>query len=426
MTDFLAFRGPDAKATWIDGNVGFGHTLLKTTFEAEHEHQPFTLDGKVWVVADARIDAQAELFEELKRYGGGTGDPPVQGHGQDAHVTSGVTDVELILRAYHAWGENCVEHLLGDFAFGIWDVVRQRLVCARDHMGVKPFYYAHIGQLVVFSNTLDCIRMHPAVSDKLSDLAIADFLLFGWNQDLASTSFADIQRIPPAHRATWSGADLHISRYWTLPIDEPVFYRRAGDYVDQFKDLLRQAVTDRLRTRRIGIFMSGGLDSPTLAATTNDLLRERYGSADLKAFTSIASHGPNERYYAGLVADRLGIPIDFQVDDNKPVEPNWSAREFTPPSRLEIPGRCLPRRNLGERWAPTAACSSMEKDRTTPSALNGDLTSGICCESVNMGGFSKRSSPLPLRVRFLSGAAFHARSKSQYPGGNLNEISLLT
>ena len=69
MTDSLAFRGPDAMATWIDGNVGFGHTLLKTTFEAEHEHQPFTLDGKVWIVADARIDAQAELIEELRQRG---------------------------------------------------------------------------------------------------------------------------------------------------------------------------------------------------------------------------------------------------------------------------------------------------------------------------------------------------------------------
>ena len=118
------------------------------------------------------------------------------------------TDVELILRAYHAWGENCVEHLLGDFAFGIWDSARQHLFCARDHMGVKPFYYAHIGQLVVFSNTLDCVRLHPAVSDKLNDLAIADFLILEVNQDPATTSFADIQRLAPAHRATWSNAGL--------------------------------------------------------------------------------------------------------------------------------------------------------------------------------------------------------------------------
>ena len=144
MTDFMTFRGPDAQETWIDGNVGFGHTLLKTTFEAEHEHQPFTLDGQTLIVADARVDAQRDLISKLES----------RGH----HVESGTTDVELILRAYQAWGEYCVEHLLGDFAFAIWDGLRQRLFCARDHMGVKPFFYAHLGQTVIFSNTLDCIR----------------------------------------------------------------------------------------------------------------------------------------------------------------------------------------------------------------------------------------------------------------------------
>src|SRR5207344_3160791 len=114
------------------------------------------------------------------------------------------TDVELILRAYLVWGEDFVEHLLGDFAFAIWDGPKQRLFCARDHLGVKPFFYAQVGQKLIFSSSLDCIRQHPAVSDRLNDLAIADFLLFDLNQDKATTSFADIQRVPPAHSATFS------------------------------------------------------------------------------------------------------------------------------------------------------------------------------------------------------------------------------
>jgi asparagine synthase (glutamine-hydrolysing) len=255
----------------------------------------------------------------------------------DGHATAPVTDVELILRAYHAWGEECVEHLLGDFAFGIWDGPQQRLFCARDQMGIKPFYYAHLGPAVIFSNTLDCVRLHPAVSDKLNDLAIADFLLFEGNQDVATTTLADIQRLPPAHRASWSNAGLRLSRYWTLPIDEPLFYRRAQDYVDRFKELLRQAVADRLRTPRIGIFMSGGLDSPTLAATTCDLLRERYRRADLKAFTDLVSHGPDERYFATLVARRLGIPIHFRYLDNEPFDPNWEREQIHTPEPVEGP-----------------------------------------------------------------------------------------
>jgi asparagine synthase (glutamine-hydrolysing) len=305
MTNSLAFRGPDAQEIWIDGPVGFGHTLLRTTDEAEHEHQPLTLDGRVWIVADARVDARGELIAKLKT------------QGQTA--TLDVPDVELILRAYLAWGEACVENLLGDFGFGIWDGPKRRLFCARDHMGVKPFYYAHLGDCVIFSNTLNCIRMHPAVSDRLNDLAIADFLLFECNHDSATTSFADIQRIPPAHCASWSascGKDGHsLRRYWSLPIDEPLFYSRLDDYTDHFRDLTRTVVKDRIRTNRIGIFMSGGLDSTTLAAIAAEVVRERGADSEVRAFTRHISWAPakdvEELGYARLTAETLGIPIEF-------------------------------------------------------------------------------------------------------------------
>src|SRR5262249_25439910 len=185
----MTFRGPDARHTWVNGMVGFGHTLLKTTEESNREHQPLTVDGKAWIVADVRIDARADLIMHLEDRG--------------ECVEDGTTDAELVLHAFRVWGEDCVDHLLGDFAFAVWDRPRRRLFCARDQLGVKPFFYAHVGETVIFSNTLDCIRRHPAVSEKLNELAIGDFLLFGLNQDLTTTSFADIRRLPPAHRATW-------------------------------------------------------------------------------------------------------------------------------------------------------------------------------------------------------------------------------
>ncbi len=184
MTASLDFRGPDARRTWIaeGNNVGFGHTLLRTTYEAEHEQQPCTLDGNTWIVADCRVDAREELVAKLRA------------KGRDASLHR--PDVELILHAWHVWGEECVEHLLGDFAFAIWDAPRRSLFCARDHMGVKPFYYAHIGSTLIFSNTLDCVRMHPAVSDTLNDLAIADFLVIRSEPGpgVKRPLFADIQR----------------------------------------------------------------------------------------------------------------------------------------------------------------------------------------------------------------------------------------
>src|SRR5437870_973405 len=104
-----------------------------------------------------------------------------------------------------------------------------------------------------------------------------------------------------------------MSRYWTLPIDEPIYFKCADDYTDRFKELLDVAVSDRLRTNKIAIFMSGGLDSPTLAATACKILRPRSWDCEVHAFTTVVDGlDQNERYYAGLVAEWLGIPIHFR------------------------------------------------------------------------------------------------------------------
>ena len=170
MTDSLAYRGPDAQEIWNNRNVGLGHTMLCTTHESTNEHQPCSLDGEVWITADARIDRRDELIRALQS--------------KCREVQKNVTDVDLILHAYHVWGVNCAEHLLGDFAFAIWDGRGQKLFCARDHFGIKPFFYGRVGNHLVFSNTLNCLRMHPAISDQLNEQAVADFLLFGSNRDL--------------------------------------------------------------------------------------------------------------------------------------------------------------------------------------------------------------------------------------------------
>jgi asparagine synthase (glutamine-hydrolysing) len=297
MTDLLAPRGPDQRGLWHDGCAGLGHTLFRTTDEAASETQPFTFDGKTWIVADARVDARAELVASLRAAG--------------REASHDRPDVELILHAWHAWGEDCAGRLLGDFSFAVWDAGRRRIYCARDHLGIKSLYYARIGQTVIVSNSLPCVRRHPAVSAKLDDLAIADFLLFGYKHDPTATSFADIRRLPPAHWATWTADGERQRRYWTLPIDEPLFLRRSGEYPERFGELLREAVRDRTRTDRIGVLMSGGMDSTLLASFAKDALRERGRNASLAAFTSLAGPDDDERRYAEAVANELGIPIHF-------------------------------------------------------------------------------------------------------------------
>ena len=303
LTSFMTFRGPDAQQIWFDGSVGFGHTLLKTTEGSEPETQPFSVDRKVWIVADARVDAQRELIAELEANG--------------QQVPRGAADAELILRAYQVWEEKCVEHLLGDFVFAIWDGPKRRLFCARDHFGVKPFYYAHIGSCLIFSNTLDCIRQHPSVSKRLNDLAIADFLLFECIQDPRATAFSDIARLEPAHTLRAKDGQISLQRYWTLPVSAPFQSKRPMECVERFRELFDTAVADRVRNRPVGVMMSGGLDSSTVAASACRVFSRAGLPSRLRAYTqvydSLIPYG--ERKYAGLVADALKIPIEYQVAD---------------------------------------------------------------------------------------------------------------
>ncbi|MFI5108154.1 MAG: asparagine synthetase B family protein [Terriglobales bacterium] len=298
VTQFMAFRGPDAQQTWVGDGVAFGHALLSIATPSANQQQPFSLDGEVWIVADARLDACADLLSALHS----TGHPCPRSAG----------DAELILRAYAAWGQACLEHLLGDFCFAIWDGKRKSLFCAHDQVGIKPFYYAETKRWLVFSNTLDCVRMQPEAAAGLNELSVADFLLFGSVQDPSATIFAGIRRLPPAHALTWCGGKLSVQRYWTPPDDEEIRYQHSTDYEEHFRQLLHTAVKDRLRTDRAAISLSGGLDSTSVAA-----FARRAGCSDLRAFTTVFDKvvPDNERHYSRLFAESLGLPIEYLAGD---------------------------------------------------------------------------------------------------------------
>lgn len=325
LTRSLASRGPDARDTWCSGSVALGHAMLRSTEEPLGQIQPVDLDGRFWIAADARIDGREELCTSLRRAGSApAGNAP---------------DSLLILHAYAAWGEQCLQHIRGDFAFGIWDVRRKTLFCARDHLGIKPFYFAERKDFFLFSNTLDCVRAHPAVPDDLNEAAIADFLLFGLNCDPAATTFRAIRRLPPAHFLRVSADGLRMLRYWSFPVDGHIRYNHRAEYVEHFQARLRAAVQDRLRGARVGIMLSGGLDSSSLAATARELTPERGEAGKLRAYTATHEQTLKERdgEHAREVAAFLDIPHRcLAMDHLRPFE-RWGDPEMHWPEPVDDP-----------------------------------------------------------------------------------------
>jgi asparagine synthase (glutamine-hydrolysing) len=302
-----------------------GHALLRTAFESQGERQPASLEEGSWIVADARLDRREELIEGLQR--------------AKKEVRSNAPDCELILHAYASWGTACVDHLKGDFSFALWDASHKQLFCARDHFGIKPFYYAQAGETFAFSNTLDCLRLHPRVSNELNDAAIGDFLLFGLNYDNATTSFRDIQRLPPAYSLTVSARSVQIRRYWTPPTDGRIRYEKPEEYVEHFLEILEAAVADRIRTDRVGILLSGGLDSSAVAAVAKEVSGKNSKATQIRGFTYVYESliPDREGEYAREVGDFLRVPIKFMALDEAQLFEGWDDPTLSWPQPVENP-----------------------------------------------------------------------------------------
>jgi asparagine synthase (glutamine-hydrolysing) len=299
MAARLVFRGPDATHIWSRAGAGFCFTLLRTGPAPQSTEQPCTLDGRVWLLGDVRLDGREDLRRQLER--------------GDESIPSEVTDEELILRAWQRCGQEGLAKLGGDLSFAVWDGIERRLLCVRDLLGARPFFYAQSADRFYFSNTLEVLRQAPGVSSHLDPQFMGDFLLQEWCQDGAKTVYKDIHRLPSGHILVYSGGDLCVRRYTDFPIEEPLCLKRPEDYVEQFQELLEQAVRDRLPRGPCGIFMSGGLDSTSVAAVACKIAEKNGASGPLRAFTTDCRplFNDQEGYLASLVAENLRMGIEI-------------------------------------------------------------------------------------------------------------------
>ncbi|MBZ9809528.1 MULTISPECIES: lasso peptide isopeptide bond-forming cyclase [unclassified Mesorhizobium] len=239
----MRHRARDGSSWWTDKAVALGHAWLNTTDEAGPG--PLTMaGGKLAVTADCRLDNRDELMARL-----GVRD-------------ASAADAVLLMRAYLRWGEACPVHLQGDFAFAIWDAERQVLFCARDHFGVKPFYYHADGQRFFFASEIGPILGVTGAGARLSEHQISGFLA-GLPDDPQATPYTDIFRLPARHSLTVTGQRVTLQRYWQI---EPSSRPMRADAAEEFAHLFSQSVRNRMRgSAAVGAMLSGGLDSSSIA-----------------------------------------------------------------------------------------------------------------------------------------------------------------
>ena len=300
MIERMSHRGPDGQNAWAQGAIGLGHGMLHTTPESLHEVLPLqNKSGTLALTADARLDNREELIRRLDLRL-----PPTS-----------LTDSQLILSAYEAWGKACVDHLLGAFAFALWDGPRQELFCAKDHIGIRNLYFWHRpGRLFACATEIKALLCLPGVPEVIDEAQLGA-LLTREMLDAEHTLFEGVLRLMPGHTLTVTPQDFRLRSYWepaptseSVPTDDEACTRR-------FLELFTEAVRCRLRSAHpVGSELSGGLDSSFVTCMARDLLGA--DAAHPLPTISLAYDtfsGCDERAYIEAVVAQGGIAPHYEV-----------------------------------------------------------------------------------------------------------------
>lgn len=291
MSNALRHRGPDDQGTLVLGPVALGFRRL-SIIDLRGGHQPMrNEDGTVWIVFNGEIYNHPELRPILEQRG---------------HRYATNSDTETILHLYEEYGEDCVHHLRGMFAFAIWDNRCKKLFCARDRLGIKPFYYAMVGDRFVFASEVKAFFELSDFKPRINRRALPEFFAFGYVSS-DEVLFDGIRKLLPGHRLQidLEKADTkpEITQYWDLDISAPEGPLGESSYVAQFEDLFTETIrTHLLSDVPVGVFLSGGLDSSSIAAVMADLRKE-----PIQTFSvGYVEDNFSELTYARRVASHIG------------------------------------------------------------------------------------------------------------------------
>ena len=290
MTDAIRHRGPDDFGYYHDQWAHLGHRRL-SIIDAAGGHQPMSNQaGTQWITYNGEVFNHADLRPALEE----------AGYGYTSH-----SDTETILHAYEQHGQGALEHFRGMFAFAIWDNMRRHLFCARDRLGIKPFYYFWNGQVFAFASEIKALLKHPAISPELEMELVPEMLAFGYSSD-DRTLYRNIRKLMPGHFLVLDLAELaprpKLERYWDVPA--PVTEKHEDQYwIAETRRRLEETVRMRLMSDvPLGMFLSGGLDSSAIAA-----LMKRSTPGPVKTFAAgYQEQQFSELSYATQVARAIG------------------------------------------------------------------------------------------------------------------------
>lgn len=302
MVAAAPWRAAEGSELWSGEGAVLGFGRLAVTPEDDLETQPFH-DDRVVVVADCRLDDRRPLIDRLEDMGPWRWGVP--------------TDVELISRAYRRWGTDCAGHLLGDFAFVIWDHRARRLVAARDPMGMRPLYYHAAPGRIVFGSEIKQILAHPEIPRRIHEPFVAAHLagIFG---PLEWTAYEGVAQLAPATTLIADGDRRRIHTHWQPDPGHRIDLDSEGEYAALLRDTLAAAVRDRLRTNRPpGVLLSGGMDSGSVAALAGHLRNADRALPLLQtyswAFTELIEC--DERHVSRHITDHYQLPAtDIEAD----------------------------------------------------------------------------------------------------------------
>jgi asparagine synthase (glutamine-hydrolysing) len=254
MTRSISHRGPDGEGIFVDGELGLGHRRLAIVDLSPAGQQPMSAgQGRFVISYNGEVYNHPELRTELEALG---------------HRFRSKSDTEVVLRAWIEWGEKSLTRLNGMFAFALWDARAHELTLVRDKYGIKPLYYALLGQTFVFGSEQRAILQHPAATRRIDKKALVEYLTF--QNIISDRTLNDAIRILPAGhtlRLRSDSSTLTLREYWDFRFVEPKSSPSTQELEEELQAVIRQAVKRQMRSDvEVGSYLSGGLDSGTIAA----------------------------------------------------------------------------------------------------------------------------------------------------------------